>query len=166
MATRCKAVPAVPAPVAIIRRRTPCPGLRATLLIQKQRDHRPTVADRHDRRTPGIADRPLDAGALGRTTCGMSLQPLVDRLVAVLKQSQALHADETPVQRLDPGLGKTWRSYLWASPSDELENPVDVAQQWRDRRRPYTCRQTCLEPMSSLADERADLVQVRAAGRR
>ena len=31
-----------------------------------------------------------------------------------------LHADETPVQQLDPGAGKTKRAYLWAYRSNGL----------------------------------------------
>lgn len=52
---------------------------------------------------------------------GVALQPLVDRLVALLKQGKILHADETPVQQLDPGQGKTQRAYLWAYRSNDLE---------------------------------------------
>ena len=36
---------------------------------------------------------------------GVALQPLADRLAELLRQS--LHAEETPVQQLDPGKGKT-----------------------------------------------------------
>lgn len=45
---------------------------------------------------------------------GVALQPLVDRLIELLKQGHILHADETPVQQLDPGAGKTRRAYLWS----------------------------------------------------
>jgi len=44
----------------------------------------------------------------------VALQPLVDRLRSELKQHPVLHADETPVAMLDPGAGKTRRSYLFA----------------------------------------------------
>ncbi|MDK2127281.1 IS66 family transposase, partial [Parachitinimonas caeni] len=37
-----------------------------------------------------------------------------------LKQQTVLHADETPVQQLDPGAGKTKRAYLWAYRSNDL----------------------------------------------
>jgi len=52
---------------------------------------------------------------------GVSLQPLVDRLTELLKQGKVLHADETPVQQLDPGKGKTKRAYMWAYRSNDLE---------------------------------------------
>ena len=53
-------------------------------------------------------------------------EPLVDRLVALLKAGQVLHADETPVQQLDPGQGKTRRAYLWAYRSNELEGAAPI----------------------------------------
>jgi hypothetical protein len=39
----------------------------------------------------------------------------------LLKQGKVLHADETPVQQLDPGKGKTKRAYMWAYRSNDLE---------------------------------------------
>jgi transposase len=38
---------------------------------------------------------------------GVALDPLVDRLKALLLEDEVLHADETPVRQLDPGTGKT-----------------------------------------------------------
>ena len=52
---------------------------------------------------------------------GVSLQPLVNRLTEMLLQGLVLHADETPVQQLDPGKGKTQRAYMWAYRSNDLE---------------------------------------------
>lgn len=45
---------------------------------------------------------------------GVALQPLADRLAEWLRQEPVLHGDETPVEQLDPGSGKTQRAYLWA----------------------------------------------------
>ena len=52
---------------------------------------------------------------------GVSLQPLVDRLTELFLQGKVLHADETPVQQLDPGKGMTKRAYMWAYRSNDLE---------------------------------------------
>lgn len=52
---------------------------------------------------------------------GVALQPLVGRLTWHLLQGNTLHADETPVAQLDPGKGKTRKSYLWAYRSNDLE---------------------------------------------
>jgi transposase len=46
--------------------------------------------------------------------CGVQLQPLVGALREELLAQPVLHADETPVAMLKPGLGKTHRAYLWS----------------------------------------------------
>jgi hypothetical protein len=47
-------------------------------------------------------------------SCGVELQPLVDALKRDILSRSVVHADETPVQMLKPGKGKTHRAYLWA----------------------------------------------------
>jgi transposase len=78
-------------------------------LIQKYLDHLPLyriekISERH-----GV---PIARSTLAQWVgqLGVSLQPLVDRLAELLLQGQVLHADETPVQQLDPGKGKTKRA--------------------------------------------------------
>ncbi len=44
----------------------------------------------------------------------MQLQPLVNALRDTVLAHSVVHADETPVQMLKPGNGKTHRAYLWA----------------------------------------------------
>ena len=62
---------------------------------------------------------------------GVALQPLADRLGALLRERSILHADETPVPQLDPGNGKTKRAlvpcwvYLWAYRSNDLDTKHD-----------------------------------------
>lgn len=51
---------------------------------------------------------------------GVALQPLADSLSEKLREQGSLHADETPVQQLDPGKGKTKRVHLWAYRSNDL----------------------------------------------
>jgi transposase len=45
---------------------------------------------------------------------GAALQPLFDVHKEFVLGSQVLHADETPVDMLDPGAGKTKNAYIWA----------------------------------------------------
>jgi hypothetical protein len=52
--------------------------------------------------------------ARATASCVVKLQPLVDALKDEILQYGVLHADETPVQMLKPGAGKTHRAYLWA----------------------------------------------------
>jgi hypothetical protein len=55
--------------------------------------------------------------------CGVQLQPLVDALAAELLKHDVLHADETPVAMLKPGLKKTHRAYIWSYATTSF-NPV------------------------------------------
>ena len=116
----CETITAAPVPAAIIDGGLAAPGLHAWVLIQKYLDHLPLyriekISDRHG---VSIARSTL-AQWVGQL--GVSLQPLVDRLTALLLQGKVLHADETPVQQLDPGKGKTKRAYMWAYRSNDLE---------------------------------------------
>ena len=95
-------------------------GLYVWVIISKYLDHLPLY------RLEQIAAR--DQVILSRSTLaewvgcvGVALQPLADRLAAVLLERPVLHADETPVAQLDPGKGKTKRAYLWAYRSNALE---------------------------------------------
>jgi len=116
----CETITAAAVPAAIIDGGLAAPGLHAWVLIQKYLDHLPLyriekISERH-----GV---PIARSTLAQWVgqLGVSLQPLVDRLAQLLKQGQVLHADETPVQQLDPGKGKTKRAYMWAYRSNDLE---------------------------------------------
>ena len=116
----CETITAAPVPAAIIDGGLAASGLHAWVLIQKYLDHLPLyriekISDRH-----GV---PIARSTLAQWVgqLGVSLQPLVDRLAELLKLGKVLHADETPVQQLDPGKGKTKRAYMWAYRSNDLE---------------------------------------------
>lgn len=116
----CQSVTAAPVPAAVIDGGLAAPGLIAWALTSKFADHLPLY------RLEQIAAR--SGVNLARSTLshwvgrfGVALQPLVDRLRELLKARAVLHADETPVQQLAPGKGKTERAYLWAYCSSELE---------------------------------------------
>jgi transposase len=116
----CETVTAAPVPAAVIDGGLAAPGLHAWVLIQKYQDHLPLyrieqISERH-----GVAiARSTLAEWVGRI--GVALQPLAERLAERLKEGNILHADETPVQQLDPGAGKTKRAYLWAYRSNGLD---------------------------------------------
>ena len=121
----CETITAAPVPAAIIDGGLAAPGLHAWILIQKYLDHLPLyriekISDRH-----GV---PIARSTLAQWVgqLGVSLQPLVDRLAELLKQGKVLHADETPVQQLDPGKGKTKRAYMWAYRSNDLEGAPPI----------------------------------------
>jgi transposase len=116
----CETVSAAPIPPAVIDGGMAAIGLYVWVIISKYLDHLPLY------RLEQIAAR--DRVILSRTTMaewvgriGVALQPLADRLAMLLLERKVLHADETPVQQLDPGRGKTKRAYLWAYRSNVLE---------------------------------------------
>ena len=116
----CQTVTAAPIPPAVIDGGMAATGLLAWVIVGKYLDHLPLY------RLERIAAR--DGVSLARSTLaewvgriGVALQPLADRLAQLLRERAILHADETPVQQLDPGNGKTKRAYLWAYRSNVLE---------------------------------------------
>jgi len=116
----CETISAVPIPAAIIDGGMAAPGLLTWVMISKFQDHLPLY------RLEQIAARqqvPLARSTLAEWVgrVGVALQPLVDRLTALLRERHVLHADETPVPQLDPGKGKTKKAYLWAYRSNDLE---------------------------------------------
>lgn len=109
----CETVQAAPVPAQIIDGGLPSARLLAWVGVSKYVDHLPLY------RIEAIAAR--DEVPLARSTLadwvgriGVALEPLADRLREWLLSESVLHADETPVQQLDPGKGKTKRAYLWA----------------------------------------------------
>jgi transposase len=122
----CERLIQAPVPSHIIDKGIPTAGLLAQVLIAKYLDHAPLY------RQEGIFER---AGlALPRSTlaqwvgaCGVRLRPLVDAMKGQLLACTVLHADETPVPMLKPGLGRTHRAYLWSystSEYDELQTVI------------------------------------------
>jgi transposase len=121
----CETVTAAAIPAAVIDGGLATPGLLSWVAIQKYTDHLPLyrieqISQRHG---APIARSTL-AGWIGKI--GVALQPLADRLTELLKERSVLHADETPVQQLDPGKGKTRRAYLWAYRSNDLEDDPPI----------------------------------------
>lgn len=122
----CESITAAPVPPAVIDGGMAAPGLITWVLISKFLDHLPLY------RLEQIAAR--DGVTLARSTLaewvgryGFALQPLADRLSELLRRRAVLHADETPVQQLDPGKGKTKRAYLWVYRSNDLDEGPRLA---------------------------------------
>jgi transposase len=53
---------------------------------------------------------------------GVALQLRADGLVELLRERSCLDADEMPVRQLASGSGKTQHAYLWAYPSNALDD--------------------------------------------
>jgi transposase len=116
---RCETVTAAPVPPAVIDGGLAAVGLLVWVIVAKFADHLPLYRLAQIAARQGVTlALPTLADWVGRI--GVALQPLADRLAWHLLQEGVLHADETPVQQLDPGGGKTKKAYLWAYRSNGL----------------------------------------------
>jgi transposase len=103
------------APVAphVIDKGIPTAGLLAQVLVAKYADHLPLYRQQEIYGRYGVSI-PRSSMAEWVGACGVRLQPLGDAMKQLLLKRSVLHADETPMPTLRPGLKKTHRSYLWA----------------------------------------------------
>ena len=109
----CEQVIAQPVAPAIIERGQADASLLAQVVVAKYVDHLPLYRQQAIYARSGVElSRSTLAEWIG--AIGVALQPLADRLTARLHEQPVLHADETPVAMLEPGAGKTRRSYLFA----------------------------------------------------
>lgn len=132
----CKACETlVQAPVAphVIDKGIPTTGLLAQVLVAKYGDHLPLYRQERIFERAGLA---IPQSTLGEWVgvCGVRLQPLIDALREALLQQGVLHADETPVQMLVPGKGKTQRAYVWAYAATQFADMRAVIYEFADSR--------------------------------
>ena len=111
--SQCETIVQAPVDAHVIDKGIPTAGLLAQVLVAKYADHLPLYRQESIFGRAGVTiARSTLAQWVG--TCGVRLQPLVEAMKADILQHRVLHADETPVQMLKPGDGKTHRAYLWA----------------------------------------------------
>ena len=125
----------IQAPVAphIIDKGIPTTGLLAQVLIAKYLDHLPLYRQEQIFGRAGLA-LPRSTLAQWVGACGLRLQPLADALKAALLTRSVLHADETPVPMLKPGLKRTHRAYLWSYSSSEYDELPAVMYDFTESR--------------------------------
>ena len=120
-------------PAQIIDTGLPTSNLLADVLVAKYGDHLPLyrLEDIYAR-----AGAPLPRSTLAQWVgqCGVQLRPLVDALKAEMMAHAVLHADETPVEMLKPGTGKTHKAYLWAYSPGVFEPMKAVVYDFADSR--------------------------------
>ena len=109
----CETLVQAPVEAHIIDKGIPTTGLLAQVLVAKFADHLPLYRQEKIFGRAGF-EIPRSTLAQWVGSCGVQLQPLVDALKDEVLKHAVLHADETPVQMLKPGNGKTHRAYLWA----------------------------------------------------
>lgn len=114
----CTAIVQAPAAARPIARGLAGPGLLAHVLVSKYADHLPLYRQAEIYAREGVElDRSTLADWVGYT-CRL-LRPLGDALASHVLGGSKLHADDTPVPVLAPGLGKTKTGRLWAYVRDD-----------------------------------------------
>lgn len=124
-------VTVAPAPVAVLDKGVPGPGLLAQIVASKYADHLPLhrlerILGRH-----GLTLERSTMCQWMAHVAGM-FQPVVDAMAALVRQSKALHTDATTMPFLDPQApGKTRSGQLWVYYGDR-DHPLNVFDFWAD----------------------------------
>lgn len=114
----CENVVQAPAPARLIEGGLPTEATVAQVLVSKYADHLPLYRQAQIYARQGLnLDRSTLADWVGRAA--FMLRPIHERLLAVLKSSSKLFADETTAPVLDPGRGRTKTGQLWAYARDD-----------------------------------------------
>jgi len=114
----CETIVQVPMPSLPIERGQPGSGLLAHVAVSKYCDHQPLHRQAEIYARAGVElDRSVMAGWVGKLA--VLLDPLVEAIGRHVRAGAAVHADDTPVPVLAPGLGRTKTGRLWVMLRDE-----------------------------------------------
>jgi transposase len=130
---RCETLIQAPVAPHVIDKGIPTAGLLAQVLVAKYLDHLPLYRQEAIFGRAGLA-LPRSTLAQWVGACGLQLTPLVEAMKALLLARPVLHADETPVPMLKPGLGRTHRAYLWSYSSNEYDELKTVIYDFTEGR--------------------------------
>jgi transposase len=112
------AVIQAPAPARLIEGGLPTEATVAHVLVSKYADHLPLYRQAQIYERQGIhLDRSTLADWVGRAA--FHSRPIRERILANLRSSAKLFADETTAPVLDPGRGRTKTGQLWAYARDD-----------------------------------------------
>jgi transposase len=116
--TQCDKIVQAEAPSRPIARGLAGPGMLAHVVVAKYCDHLPLYRQSEIYAREGVE---LDRATLADWVGGVSqlLAPLVEALRRHVMGAAKLHADDTPVPVLAPGLGKTKTGRLWTYVRDD-----------------------------------------------
>ena len=114
----CERIVQAAAPSRPIDRGLAGPGLLAHVLVSKYADHQPLYRQSEIYAREGVdLDRSTLAGWVGAASD--LLAPLVDAVRKHVLSASKLHADDTPVPVLAPGMGRTKTGRLWTYVRDD-----------------------------------------------
>ncbi len=135
-----------PAPARLIEGGIPTEATVAQVLVSKYADHLPLYRQAQIYARQGVnLDRSTLADWVGRAA--FLLRPVHERLLAVLKSSTKLFADETTAPVLDPGRGRTKTGQLFAYARDDRPWGGTDPPAWPMSMRP-TARRSGRSPIS------------------
>lgn len=115
---KCARIVQAAAPTRPIDRALPTPALLAQVIGAKYADHCPLYRQEGIYRRAGV-DLPRSMLAAWVGKAAELLDPLVSCLERYVMSATKLHADDTPVPVLAPGLGRTRTARLWAYVRDD-----------------------------------------------
>ena len=114
----CETIVQAPMPSLPIERGLPGPGLIAHVLVSKFADHTPLHRQAVIYAREGVElDRATLADWMGKAE--FLLAPLAEAIARHVRAGSVLHADDTTVPVLAPGLGRTKTGRLWVVVRDE-----------------------------------------------
>jgi transposase len=108
----CQTLVQEPVQPQVIDKGMPAAGLVAHTLVSRFVDHIPYYRQETINARSGV-HTPRSTLAAWSGMGGAELQPLYDVHREFVLSTNILQADETPVNMLDPGAGKTKRAYVW-----------------------------------------------------
>lgn len=116
--SRCDGIVQAPLPPKPIERSYASPGLLARIIMAKFAEHLPLYRQTEIYARQGVE---LNRNTMGRwvDTMGELLRPLYDELNYYVLMPGKVHADDTPVNVLEPGQGKTRTGRLWVYVRDD-----------------------------------------------
>ncbi len=109
----CQCLAQAPVPPQVIDKGMPAAGLVAHTLVSRFVDHIPYYRLEEINARSGVRT-PRSTLASWSGAGGAELQPLYDVHREFVLGTCIVQADETPVNMLDPGAGKTKKAYMWA----------------------------------------------------
>ena len=116
--SKCDVILQTPAPSRPIERGLAGPNLLAHVLVSKYADHLPLYRQSEIFAREGIdLDRSTLADWVGAAS--YLLAPLIDQIRKHVLAADKIHADDTPIPVLAPGMGKTKTARLWTYVRDD-----------------------------------------------
>ena len=111
-------------------------SLLANILVKKYADHLPLYrqAEIMAREGINISRQMLSKWVL---RAGAALKPLYDEMFFHLLATKNIFYDETPIDMLDPGKGKTHQAYMWVLVGGQSANPSYRIYDFRTNRCHY-----------------------------